>query len=122
MKIFAIKLLAFYLACLSCFLLQTTFGFSPVLSSALIGFVGSFYWFSKKVEKSGIHAIIYAGSFAGMASPHYLNGPGHIFLVSLLGTSIYLWSEPRLNGFGGKLGTISFAATLLIILLQSSLQ
>jgi hypothetical protein len=121
MKIFTIKLIAFYMACLSCYLLQTMFGFSAVLSSALIGFIGSFYWFSKKVEKSGIHAIIYAGSFAGMASPQYLSGPGHIFLVSLIGTSIYLWSKPRLTGFGGKLGTISFAATLLIILLESSL-
>lgn len=121
MKIFVIKLIAFYLACLSCYLLQTTFGLSAVFSAALIGFVGSFWWFSKGVEKSGIHAVIYAGSFAGMASPQYLSNPGLLFLTSILGTALYLWSVPRLSGFGGKLGTISFAATILIILLQMSL-
>jgi hypothetical protein len=118
MKVFIIKFTAFYFACLLCFTLQTSFGFSPVLSSALIGFAGSFYWFSTEVEKSGIHAVIYAGSFAGMASVKYLTGTGHILLISLIGTSLYLWSKPHLKGFGGKLGTIAFISTLIMIIIQ----
>jgi hypothetical protein len=118
MKIFAIKLVAFYLACLGCYTLQMSFGFSPVLSSAIIGFIGTFYWFSHDIERSGIHAVIYAGSFAGMASPQYLSGAGHILLISLVGTSLYLWSSKRLTGFGGKLGAIAFVATVIMIILQ----
>jgi len=121
MKVFLIKLAAFYFACLLCYTLQTTFGFSSILSAALIGFTGSFCWFSKDVEKSGIHAVIYAGSFAGMASPEYLSGFGHIFIISLVGTSLYLWSKPHLSGFGGKLGTVAFISTMLMIIILRSL-
>ncbi len=121
MKIFLIKLAAFYFSCLLCYTLQTSFGFSPILSSALIGFAGSFLWFSNKIEKSGIHAVIYAGSFAGMASPEYLSGTGHIFIISLVGTSLYLWSKPHLSGFGGKLGTVAFISTMLLIILLRNL-
>lgn len=121
MKIFLAKFLAFYLACLLCYTLQTSFGFSPVLSSALIGFVGSFYWFSSKIEKSGIHAVIYAGSFAGMAHTDYLKGTGHIFFISLIGTSLYLWSKPHLSGFGGKLGTVAFVTTIIVIVILRNL-
>ena len=116
-KIFAIKFLAFYLACLLCYTLQTQFGFSPVLSSSLIGFVGSFYWFSSEIEKSGIHAVIYAGSFAGMAHTDYLKGSGQIFFISLIGTSLYMWTRPHLSGFGGKLGTVAFVATMIMIII-----
>ncbi len=118
MKIFIIKFIAFYFACLLCFTLQTVFGFSAVLAASLIGFIGSFYWFSNKVEKSGIHAVIYAGSFAGMASAEFLSGPGHILLISLIGTGLYLWSKPHLKGFGGKLGTIAFISTAIMIIIQ----
>lgn len=121
LKVFTAKFLAFYLSCLLCYTLQTKFGFSPVLSSALIGFVGSFYWFSSEIEKSGIHAVIYAGSFAGMAQVEYLSGPGHILLISLIGTSLYLWSRPHLSGFGGKLGTIAFITTIIMIILNKEL-
>lgn len=121
MKIFFIKLTAFYCSCLLCYTLQSSLGFSAVLSSALIGFVGSFFWFSDKIEKSGIHAVIYAGSFAGMASPEYLSGPGHIFIISLVGTSLYFWSKPHLSGFGGKLGTIAFISTMLMIIILRNL-
>ncbi len=117
MKVFVAKFLAFYLSCLLCYSLQTRLGFSPVLASALIGFVGSFYWFSGEIEKSGIHAVIYAGSFAGMAQVEYLTGPGHILLISLIGTSLYMWSKPHLSGFGGKLGTVAFITTIIMIIL-----
>ena len=117
-KVFLAKFLAFYLSCLLCYTLQTQFGLSAVLSSALIGFVGSFYWFSGEIEKSGIHAVIYAGSFAAMAQLEYLSGPGHILLISLIGTSLYLWSKPHLSGFGGKLGTVAFVTTIILVIIS----
>ena len=116
LKIFTIKFLAFYLACLTCSTLQTYFGFSPVLSSALVGFVGTFYHFSSWIEKRGIHAVIYAGSFAGMCSQEHLSGHAQIVFISLVGSSLYLTTKTHLQGFGGKLGTIAFVSSVLLIL------
>lgn len=114
-KIFAIKFCAFFIACYSCNFLQTTYNFSPVLAAAVVGFVGSFYHFSKIVEKEGIHAIIYAGAFAGMCSPEYLSSPQYTLFVSVIGSIIYLFGKPHLAGFGGKLGTIAFLSTLFLV-------
>lgn len=119
MKLFIIKFFAFYLACLTCTTLQSSFGFSPVLASALVGFTGSFYHFSSWVEKRGIHAVIYAGSFAGMCSQENLSGHEHIVFISLVGAGLYLISKPHLNGFGGKLGTIAFVSSILLVLTRS---
>ena len=108
MKTFSLTLLAFYLACLSCWLLQTSIGMSPVLSAALVGFLGSFV--------SVFASVIYAGAFAGMCSHEYLSGHFHIVFISLAGSVIYILSKPYLNGFGGKLGVIAFLSSLLLVL------
>lgn len=115
MKIFSIKFTAFFLATLTCYILQVDYGFSPVLAAAAIGFCGSFIHFSRWVEKSGIHAVIYAGSFAGMCSPKYLSSPSSILIISLFGSCIYLVSKSHFKGFGGKLGTIAFLSSLFLI-------
>jgi hypothetical protein len=116
LKLFTIKFLAFYLACLACTSLQSTFGFSPVLSASLVGFVGSFYHFSGWIEKRGIHAVVYAGSFAGMCSQEHLSGHTQIVFISLVGSSLYLTTKSHLEGFGGKLGTIAFISSALLVL------
>ncbi len=116
MKIFLVKLAAFFSACLSCLWLQKGFGYSPVQASALVGFTGTFYPFSKWVDKKNIHAVIYAGSFAGMCSQEYLVGPAQVFVVSVVGCCLYLCTRTRLDGFGGKLGAIAFISSLLLIL------
>lgn len=107
------------MACYTCNLLQTSYKFSPVLAAATVGFTGSFYHFSKWVEKQGIHAVIYAGAFAGMCSPEYLSSPQYVFLVSFIGAALYLISKPHLKGFGGKLGTIAFISTVFLVALRS---
>ncbi|MBA2405932.1 MAG: hypothetical protein H0V66_14240, partial [Bdellovibrionales bacterium] len=96
--------------------LQTAFQFSPVLASATVGFVGSFYHFSSWIEKRGIHAVIYAGSFAGMCSQEYLSGHQYIIFISVVGSALYLFTKPHLNGFGGKMGAIAFVSSLILIL------
>ena len=118
-QIFIIKFSAFFIACYCCSLLQTQFAFSAVLATATVGFVGSFYHFSRWVEKQGIHAVIYSGAFAGMCSPKYLSSPQYVALVSVIGAAIYLFTKPHLRGFGGKLGAIAFVSTLLLVALRS---
>jgi hypothetical protein len=118
-KIFALKFSAFFIACYCCSLLQTHYAFSPVMAAATVGFIGSFYHFSHWVEKQGIHAIIYAGAFAGMCSPEYLSSPQYVLLVSFIGAGLYLITKSHLRGFGGKLGTIAFISTVVLAALRS---
>lgn len=117
-KIFALKFSAFFIACYSCSLLQTHYGFSAVMAAASVGFIGSFYHFSHWVEKQGIHAVLYAGAVSGMCSPQYLSSPQYVLLVSFIGVGLYLVSKPHLTGFGGKLGTIAFISTVMLVALR----
>ena len=116
MKLFTLKFIAFFTACILCLYLQKAFGFTPIFSAALIGFTGTFYPFSFVVDKKQIHGVIYSGAFAGMCSLEYLEGPQHVLLLSFIGCCIYLCLRPYLNGFGGKLGTIAFISSALLIL------
>jgi hypothetical protein len=120
MHLYPLKFVAFFSGCLSCYLLQVKLGFSPVFSSALTGFLGSFLHFPKVVESKGLHSAIYAGTFAGMCSHEVIEHPGHIFLLSIIGTVLYFFSKPHLNGFGGKLGTISFVSSAIFIIAKSA--
>ena len=111
MKLFVIKFFAFYCACLACSTLQTSFGFSAVLSTALVGFVGSFFHF--------LAPIIYVGSFAGMTSQEYLSQPAQMVFISLVGAGVYLLSKRHLVGFGGKLGTVAFVSCCFLVLTKN---
>ena len=118
MRLYSLKLVAFFGGCIACYLFQKA-GMHAVMASALTGLLGSFIHFPRLYERSGLHAAIYAGSFAGMCSEKLLQHPGHAFLVSLFGTGIYLLMKPRFTGFGGKLGAISFVASVLLLLVKS---
>ena len=113
--LFAYKYVAFATGCFMCWLLQHQFGFSAVLASASVGFVGSLYPFDRKVNRTGIHAAIYSGSFAGMCSLQNLPTIEHILCLSMIGTGVYLIMKPRFVGFGGKLGVIALISSLLLI-------
>ena len=102
-KIFA----AFYFACMACLALQIQLGLSAVAASALLGLVGSFIPL--------LSAIIYIGSFAGMCAPVHLDSPYQLLVISLIGSTIYLFTKNRFVGFGGKMGTIAFASSLCLI-------
>lgn len=118
MQIYVIKFLAFYIGCMTCATLQTEVGLNPVLSSALVGFLGTFFKFPK-ANIHGIHSAIYAGSFAGMCSVEILQGPQHIIGVSVLGSILYVWAQPHFSGYGGRLGTIAFISSTFIFLSKS---
>lgn len=114
-RLFALKFVAFYAGCFFCIYLQKEFQLSPVLASSLVGFAGSFYQFSKIVEKSGIHAVIYSGSFAGMCSLDNLPTHLHVFTISIIGTLFYFLLKSHLTGFGGKLGVIALLSSLVMV-------
>ncbi len=118
MRLYALKLLAFFSGCLMCFSLQKA-GITPALASALTGFSGSFLHFPKMYEKKGLHAAIYSGSFAGMCSAELVQHPLHLFFLSLIGTAVYLFMKTRVLGFGGKLGAVSFVASGFFFLAKS---
>lgn len=114
-RLFTLKFIAFYVGCFVCVYLQKEFNFSPVFASALVGFTGTFYHFSKMVEKAGIHAVIYSGSFAGMCSLDNLPTHLHVFTISIIGTVFYFLLRPHLTGFGGKLGVIALLSSLIMV-------
>ncbi len=118
-QLFITKFLAFFFGCFVCHWLQLRFGVIPVAAAALTGFAGSFLHLPKFYDRKALHAALYAGSFAGMTSSHILLGLPYLLLISMIGTILFLWSRPYLNGFGGKLGTISFLSALAVMLWRS---
>lgn len=116
MKLFVLKLLAFLAGSFACYSLQRHALVSPVLSAATTGFLGSFLHFPTYYEKKGLHGAIYAGSFAAMCSPELIEHSGHLVILSIISTGLYLLLKSHLNGFGGKLGTIAFVSSVLFFL------
>lgn len=119
MRLYSLKFVAFFGGCLVCYLLQVEAGIPPAMASAMTGLAGSFLHFPKMYEKKGLHAAIYSGSFAGMCSQEILQHPLHVFFLSLIGTGIYLLFKPKFLGFGGKLGTVSFLASIFFLMAKS---
>lgn len=116
MRLFSLKLAAFFGGCLACYLFQVKAGIAPALSAALTGLVGSFLHVPKFYERKGLHAAIYSGAFAGMISPELIKHPLHLVYLSIIGTVVYLLLKPKFLGFGGKLGAVSFIASLLFLI------
>lgn len=119
MRLYSLKLAAFFGGCVTCYLLQVKAGIAPAMAAALTGLVGSFIHLPKFYERKGLHAAIYSGSFAGMCSPELIKHPMHLVYLSVIGTAIYLLLKPKFLGFGGKLGAVSFIASFLFLITKS---
>lgn len=109
----------FFTGCMTCHLLITRAGTDAVTAAALAGFAGTFIPLPKQADKDGLRAVIYTGAFAGMCSSNVIGTPMQVPLVSLVGAVIYLALTPFFQGIGGKLGTVAFAATALILMLNA---
>jgi|TARA_Y100000780_G_scaffold231096_1_gene255160 Na+/citrate or Na+/malate symporter len=109
---------SFILGCLLCFWGHYYFSLSVVLSSCLVGFVGSFIQSKKNNLWNHCPAAIYSGSFAGMCSSELIQSEYEIILISLLGSVLYYLLIDLFNGIGGKLGTIAFISVALFYLLK----
>lgn len=83
------------------------------MAAAVTGFLGSFLPETKRIEGTHIHATIYIGAFVAMGAQVVNAGPLQIFIVSLIGTTIYFLVTPYFKGLGGRLGLIAFIASLL---------
>lgn len=111
------KFVFFYLGFYLTYLLHHNFKINIVISSALIGLLGSFI--PNRVSelfKLKISPLIYCGSFAGMCSVDILNGHQSLALISLIGAVIYYFLKERFVGMGGKLGMTAFMAVAIYFL------
>ena len=89
-----------------------------VLAAAFTGLLGSFW---RWPGDFGQHpqAAIYAGAFAGMCSGEFISSWAELFAVSFLGAVFYTLTRNIFEGFGGRLGTIAFAAVSSVVLVES---
>jgi len=108
------KFAAFYLGCVSCYLLQTHFQLSAVLASAAVGFLAPSLPTTPEIQ-----AAVAIGAFAGMCSPRVMPGHLHVLIISLFGSAVYLLMRPYFKGVGGKLGFIAFVSSLLLLLARA---
>ena len=93
------------------FLLQR-YGVSAVVASSLVGLLGALIGFL--ISNTYLPAVVFVGSFVGMTALHM----GSLPLIIVAGVSaglLYSVSLDILPGYGGRLGTIAFVATLAII-------
>lgn len=91
---------------LAAFFISIELSHGGVIASAIVGLTAA-------VVFPGYAAAIYCGSFVGMASTVVFTSYETLFLASLLASVIYVVARPACQGFGGKLGTIAFSATML---------
>lgn len=120
-KRFIVKFMAFFIGCYGCFVLREQTGLTPVVSSALVGLLGSFIPFPKSFNGKGIHDAIYCGSFAGMCSLSYLSTVSSFVVISGLGSFVYLLTVPYFKGHGGKFGSMAFITFLLFLFSKGSI-
>ena len=86
----------------------------PVQASALVGLVGGLVCPALLTAGDGVAAVVFCASFAGMASPDRVPGVGAMAVAGALCGVLVAATTPVLVGFGGKLGTIAFAACLVV--------
>lgn len=120
LKRYILKFSCFFLGCLGCFYLQHFTILGPVLSSCIIGLLGTFIPLSKNIESPGVQGAIFCGSFAGMCSAEILSGPLEIFLLSFLGAFLFLITKKLFVGIGGKLGAVAFVSVALMYLIKGN--
>ena len=86
----------------------------PVQASALVGLVGGLVCPALLTAGEGVAAVVFCASFAGMARPDRVPGIGAMAVAGGLCGVLVAATSPVLVGFGGKLGTIAFAACLVV--------
>ena len=101
------------LAALATFLLSVRLDHGPVVGSAVVGLVAGLVCPPLFAAGDAVAAVAFCASFAGMATPERIPGPGAMLLAGGVAGTAFVGATPYFVGFGGKLGTIAFAACLL---------
>lgn len=100
------------------FYIDSELGFGPVVAASFVGLIGSLY---KYVDRSDLYKeipnAIYCGAFIGMSNIEHTDNIQFILIKSILAAILFFFSKDILTGFGGKLGTIAFAAVAFVIFL-----
>lgn len=118
MKNKCIVIIAFVAGCMLCFWGHEWFSLSAVVSSCLVGLLGSFVTSKKYPIVNSCPAAIYSGSFAGMCSATMIKSFGELFSVALIGGITYISLDCYFKGIGGKLGTVAFTSVAIFYLLN----
>ncbi|TKX44743.1 hypothetical protein EXE50_06870 [Halorubrum sp. ARQ200] len=94
------------------FLVSVRLGHGPVVASAVVGLVAGVVCPPLFAAGDAVAAVAFCASFAGMATPERIPGPGAMLLAGGTAGVGFVGAAPYVVGFGGKLGTIAFAACL----------
>ena len=115
--------LAVPLGTMACFMLQTQFSCGPVLAASTVGLAGSFIpgLFPDRHLWKAIPSAVYCGAFVGMSSNNVLDSWSMFLAAGCLAGLAFWVSRNLFQGVGGKLGTLAFAAVVLVVYFQKEL-
>jgi hypothetical protein len=117
----ALIIFAFGLGCTLTFYGHQFFSISPVLSSSLVGLLGSFVVSRKYSIVNHLPAAIYSGSFAGMCTSEVIQNTWDMVSTCIIGGFFYLLIDKYLKGIGGKLGAVAFTSVAIIFLIKKGI-
>ncbi|SFR35278.1 MULTISPECIES: hypothetical protein [Halorubrum] len=100
------------LAAVVTYLLSVRLDHGPVVGSAVVGLVAGVVCPPLFAAGDAVAAVAFCASFAGMATPERIPGPGPMLLAGGVAGAVFVGATPYFVGFGGKLGTIAFTACL----------
>lgn len=103
------------LAAVLTFYLSIDLSLGPVIASAGLGFVASYFpsIFKSSFLKS-LPTPIYCGSFVGMCGTFLTEDYLFISYAGLVSGILFILTRDTLNGVGGKLGTIAFGGVVVV--------
>ena len=84
----------------------------PVVGSAVVGLVAGLCLPPLFPAGGTLAAAAFCASFTGMAAPERIPGTGAMLVAGVVTGVVFVGAAPFAVGFGGKLGTIAFAACL----------
>ena len=100
------------IAAVATLVVSVRLGHGPVIGSAVVGLVAGAICPPLFAAGDAIAAVAFCASFAGMATPERIPGPGAMLFAGATSGAVFVGAAPYFVGFGGKLGTIAFVACL----------
>ncbi|ELZ50631.1 hypothetical protein C464_02023 [Halorubrum coriense DSM 10284] len=94
------------------FAVSVRLGRGPVVGSAVVGLIAGVVCPPLLAGGDAVAAVAFCASFVGMTAPERIPTPGAMLLAGGAAGVAFVGSAPYFVGFGGKLGTIAFAACL----------
>jgi hypothetical protein len=101
------------------FAVSVRLGHGPVVGSAVVGLVAGTVCPPLFAGGDAVATVAFCASFVGMAAEERIPTPGAMLLAGGTAGVGFVGAAPYFVGFGGKLGTIAFAACLVTAGLRS---